>query len=274
MQVACNDALVRFVAVQGGWCVLANLLAPAHVADMSITETDRTLIAAVFEQAALRGWSDVSIADAARSAGIPLGEARARMPGRGAVLMRFGLMADQAALAGVSMSETPRERLFDIVMARFDALQQHRAGVLSLLAALRTDPGTSLLLYGATLRSMKWLLDGAGIPAAGIVGSLRIHGLLALWLYALRAWEADESADLSSTMAAVDRGLDRAIQAENMLPGQHVGASGAPMSPAEAAAEVFEEAGMTGSEADSSEAPNSPDLPLASPFPGPESPTT
>ncbi len=241
---------------------------------MSITETDRTLIAAVFEQAALRGWSDVSIADAARDAGVPLGEARARMPGRGAVLMRFGVMADQAALANVSMSETPRERLFDIVMARFDALQQHRAGVLSLLAALRTDPGASLLLYGATLRSMKWLLDGAGIPATGIVGSLRIHGLLALWLYALRAWEGDESADLSATMAAVDRGLDRAIQAENMLPGQHVGNSGAPMSPAEAAAEVFEEAGLIGDEADGNAAPDGPDLPPAPPSEYPESPLT
>ena len=241
---------------------------------MSITETDRTLIAAVFEQAALRGWSDVSIADAARSAGVPLGEARVRMPGRGAVLMRFGVMADQAALTNVSMSETPRERLFDIVMARFDVLQQHRAGVLSLLAALRTDPGTSLLLYGATLRSMKWLLDGAGIPATGIVGSLRVHGLLALWLYALRAWEGDESADLSATMAAVDRGLDRAIQAENLLPGRNVGATGTPMSPAEEAAAVFEEAGMTGDDASPAAGPGGTDLPPAPPSEYPESPIT
>lgn len=186
---------------------------------MEPTETDKALIAAVFEQAALRGWPDVSIADAARAAGVPLGLARARFPGRGAVLLRFGVMADQAALANVSMAETPRERLFDMLMSRFDVLQSHRAGVLALLAALRTDPGTGMLLYGATLRSMKWLLDGAGIPSTGLVGALRVHGLQALWLYAVRAWEGDESADLSATMAAVDRGLDRAIQAENMLPG-------------------------------------------------------
>ncbi len=239
---------------------------------MSITETDRTLIAAVFAQAALRGWHDVSIADAARDAGVPLAEARTRMPGRGAVLMRFGLMADQMALANVAMTESPRERLFDIVMARFDALQQHRAGMLSLLAALRRDPGTSLLLYGATLQSMKWLLDGAGIPANGLVGALRVHGLTALWLYALRAWEGDESADLSATMAAVDRGLDRAIQAENMLPGHRVGRAGTPPSPAEEAAEVFE------AEPLAEDAPAGPldqtDLPPAPPSSYPESPIT
>ena len=96
-----------------------------------------------------------------------------RFPGRGAVLLRFGVLADQAALAAGSNEPSPRERLFDMVMSRFDALQQHRAGVLQLLRALRFDPATSLLLYSATLRSMKWLLDGAGIPSNGIVGGLR-----------------------------------------------------------------------------------------------------
>ncbi len=192
-------------------------------------EFDRAVVAAVFDQAALRGWREVSLVEAARDAGLDLGRMRARFPGRGAVLLRFGVMADQAALAGSTGAEA-RERLFDMLMLRFDALQGHRAGVLALLSALRTDPATGLLLYGATLRSMKWLLDGAGIPAAGVVGGLRVHGLLALWLYALRAWEADESADLSGTMAAVDRGLDRALQAERMLPGAGRVAGSEPLS--------------------------------------------
>ncbi len=206
---------------------------------MEDKQLDRTLISSVFSQAALRGWADVNIAEAARDAELPLDRVRARFPGRSAVLLRFGVMADQMALAAGSSEPSPRERLFDMVMSRFDALQQNRAGILQLLRAMRTDPATSLLLYGATLRSMKWLLDGASIPTSGLVGALRVHGLLALWLYALRAWEDDESTDLSATMAAVDRGLDRAIQAENMLPNR---------SPAAEAAAVFAEAGLTDEE--------------------------
>ncbi len=231
----------------------------AHVPGMEDQQLDQTLIAAVFNQAALRGWADVNIAEAARDAGLPLGQVRARFPGRGAVLLRFGVMADQAALAAGSSEPSPRERLFDMVMSRFDALQQHRAGILQLLRAMRTDPATSMLLYGATLRSMKWLLDGASIPSTGIVGGLRVHGLLALWLYAVRAWESDDSPDLSATMAAVDRGLDRAIQAENMLPGR---------SPAEEAAAVFTDAGLTDDDAATEASPPEP----ASPQPKPDTP--
>jgi hypothetical protein len=174
----------------------------------------------VFEQAALRGWAEVSLVEAARDSGLELARVRARFPGRAAVLMRFGVIADQAALAGAAVEGTARERLFDMLMNRFEALQAHRGGIMALLVALRTDPATALLLYGGTLRSMKWLLEAAGVPTTGLVGQLRVHGLTALWLYALRAWERDESADLSTTMAAVDRGLDRAMQVERGLPGR------------------------------------------------------
>ncbi len=186
---------------------------------MDTNEFDKAVVAAVFQQAGLVGWADTSLVDAAREAGLDLARLRIRFPGKDALLLRFGTMADQAALAASQSEGSPRERLFDLLMARFDQLQQHRGGMLSLIAALRTDPATTLLLYGATLRSMRWMLDAAGIPTGGVTGVLRVHGLLAVWAYALRAWERDEGADLPATMAAVDRALDRAIQAEGMLPG-------------------------------------------------------
>ena len=81
--------------------------------------------------------------------------------------MRFGRLADAAALTGVSDEGPRRDRLFDMLMRRIDALQQHRAGVLALLRALPVDPCLALLLAAANLRSMRWMLEGAGISAVG-----------------------------------------------------------------------------------------------------------
>lgn len=179
---------------------------------------DAAVVAAVFMQAGLIGWRDTSLVESCREAGLDLPRVRMRFPGKTAVLLRFGVMADQAALAATPSTGIPRDRLFDAIMARFDQLQAHRDGILALTEALRFDPGTTFLLYGATLRSMKWMLDAAGIPSQGLTGQLRIHGLLAVWAYALRAWERDQGSDLPATMAAVDRALDRALQAEGLLP--------------------------------------------------------
>jgi hypothetical protein len=186
---------------------------------MDTNEFDKAVVSAVFAAAGLVGWRETSLVAAAQDAGLDLVRLRVRFPGKTAVLLRFGVLADQAALAAMQPGGTPRERLFDLVMARFDFLQTHRLGVLAVIEALRTDPGTALMLWGATLRSMRWLLAAAAIPTGGITGALRIQGAGALWAYTLRAWEKDDSPDMSATMAALDRALDRAIQAEEMLPG-------------------------------------------------------
>ncbi len=180
---------------------------------MDDTEFDRALIAAAFDRAATHGWLRVSVPEAARAAGLDLALARARIPGRCALLRRFGTLADQAALAGIGDGPA-RDQLFDIVMRRIDVLQTHRGGVTALLRALPFDPMAALVLASASLGSMAWLLHGAGIEAGGIKGRLRAKAMLAVWLWTVRAWQRDTSEDLSATMAALDQALTRAEQAE------------------------------------------------------------
>ena len=123
------------------------------------------------------------------------------------ILVRFGRLADQAALADAAADGPVRDRLFDLLMRRIDTLQSHRAGVLALLRALPAEPPTALLLALATRRSMRWMLDAAGVPTAGVRGELRVRGLVAVWLWTIRAWRADETEDLAATMAALDAAL-------------------------------------------------------------------
>lgn len=184
---------------------------------MDDAEFDRVLIAAAFQVAAEKGWRSLSVAGAARAAGLPLARARERFPGRAAVLLQFGRQADQSALAEAPADGPIRDRLFDLLMRRVDALQAHRAGVLALLRALPTEPPTALLLTLATRRSMRWMLEAAGASTASINGELRVRGLLAVWLWTVRAWRSDETEDLGHTMAALDTALSRAEQAAEWL---------------------------------------------------------
>ena len=184
---------------------------------MDDAEFDRALITSAFNLAAERGWHRTSIARAARHAGLALDRARLRFPNRAVLLMRFGRLADAAALTGISDEGSRRDRLFDILMRRLDALQNHRAGVLALLRALPANPCLALMLGAANLRSMRWMLEGAGISAAGPIGALRAKGLLAVWLWTLRAWQRDATDDLSATMAALDQALSRAEDAMGWL---------------------------------------------------------
>lgn len=187
---------------------------------MSDTDFDTALVTAAFRLAGDQGWRDINVVAAAREGGLPLVEARDRFPSRAAILLRFGRLADQAALIDASTEGTVRDRLFDLLMRRFDVMQTHRTGVKALLRYLPTHPPTALLLACATKRSMRWMLQAAGIPATGVRGEIQVRGLLAVWLWGIRAWERDESEDLSGTMAAVDTALQRAERAASWLHGR------------------------------------------------------
>jgi ubiquinone biosynthesis protein COQ9 len=186
---------------------------------MTGSEFDTALVTAAFRLAAEDGWRKVSVASAARAAGLSLAEARGRFPSRAAILLRFGQLADQAALLDAPSRGPVRDRLFDLLMRRFDMLQAHRSGVQALLRSLPTDPPTALLLACETRRSMRWMLQGAGVSATGPRGGLQVRGLVAAWLWAVRAWDRDESEDLSGTMAAIDTALQRAEQISAWLHG-------------------------------------------------------
>ena len=187
---------------------------------MTDSDFDGALIAGAFRVAAEEGWRKVSVVSSARAAGLPLPEARARFPARATILLRFGRMADQAALMGAEAEGPVRDRLFDLLMRRFDALQQHRAGVLALMHALPSDPPAAAMLACATRRSMRWMLQAAGVSASGLRGEMQIRGLMAVWLWALRAWTRDETSDMSATMVALDNALARADQAAGWVFGR------------------------------------------------------
>lgn len=186
---------------------------------MTNTESDAAVVSAALRLAAESGWRRVTVANAARAAGVPLQEARVRFPSRNVILLRFGAMADQAALTDAPAEGPLRDRLFDLLMRRFDAFQMHREGLISVLRALPYDPPLALMLGLATERSMRWMLEAAGADLSGPRGCLTIKGCVGVWLWTLRAWERDPSEDISGTMAALDTALQRAEQMADRMRG-------------------------------------------------------
>ncbi|MGA3003951.1 MAG: TetR family transcriptional regulator [Acetobacteraceae bacterium] len=187
---------------------------------MSGSDFEQALVAAAFQRAAEVGWTRLTIVDAARAAGLSLAEARVRFPSKLALLRRFGAMLDEAALLAAPAEGPPRDRLFDLLMSRFDAMKPHRSGLRALLRHLPGDPALVVALSCATRRSMRWMLQAAGISTVGLRGELRVRGLIAVWLWALRAFERDATDDLAPTMAALDAALQRVQAAAGWLAGE------------------------------------------------------
>ncbi len=189
------------------------------------------LINAALVLAARDGWRHVTMAAIAEEAGLSLAEALTAFADKNEVLAGFLWRVDQAVLAGgnkADVGETPRDRLFDILMRRLDALTPHKAGLAAVLCDLRREPMSALCHLSRLNGSMRMMLDAVSINSSGPCGALRAKGLAVIYANTLRVWLDDEGSDQAATMAALDRGL---IQAERLmrlfLPGRLKGDPGA-----------------------------------------------
>jgi len=159
---------------------------------------------------ARQGWRRLSLADIAAEAGLPILRVYRLFSSKPAILCGFFRRIDEAVLAEPpegEPDERPRDRVFDLLMRRFDALQPHRAALDVLARELPTDPLAALAAGAGLLRSMRWMLEAAGISAEGLGGVVAVKLTGAAYLATSRVWRRDQSPDLATTMAALDRRL-------------------------------------------------------------------
>ena len=177
-----------------------------------VSAKDRVIDAAL-ALAGKMGWDMTTLGDIAADAGITLGELSEIFEDKTDILVAYGRRLDRQMLDAIGApdpSVPERERLFDVIMERFDLIGQNREGVVSILKSFTGDPKQAVISLPHLGRSMTWTLEAAGIDTNGLKGAARIAGVTGIYLLVLRTWMNDDSADLSKTMAALDRQLDRA----------------------------------------------------------------
>lgn len=168
--------------------------------------------AAALRLSAIKSWRDLTLDEIAVEAGIELSVLAEHYTCKPEILDGFERMIDRRMLAGAAagdIGDSPRDRIFDIIMERFDALLPYREGIARIAREILFDPASGLVLAMALPRSVAWMFAGARIPLSGPSMPVKLAALTGLYLSVFRVWLKDEDQDLSKTMAALDRQLDK-----------------------------------------------------------------
>ena len=183
--------------------------------------TDREKIVAAFlTLLADERFESIGLADVAAQAGVSLAQLRDEFPSMLAILAAHIKATDRAVLAAdiSDMAEEPeRERLFDVLMRRIEALAPHKEALRSLLRSAMRDPGLALALNAMAVRSQQWMLAAADISSSGPRGLVRAQGLALLFARALRTFVDDDDEGHARTMAVLDRELARGARWVGLL---------------------------------------------------------
>lgn len=171
----------------------------------------RDLARAALALAAGGAWKEVTLARLAAAAGRPLAELY------GASLWEAVDCAeeafDRAIAEGVDKldpKQSVRDRLFELIMRRFEAMEPHRAAVLAMEQGVDRDPTLLASQHQRHVRCARWVLALAGLEADGMTGQARAQGLGVIIGQARAAWRGDDAGDFARTMASLDKNLRRA----------------------------------------------------------------
>jgi hypothetical protein len=166
---------------------------------------------AALDLAASRAWSDIPLADIAAKAKLTLADFHGVASREDLVEALDGWLDKAMSAEGVPDETSARERLFEVIMRRFEAMEPHRAGLTELLKFRETSLTHVVRLPQHRHASAAWALASAGLDDdAGAPASLKRIAIAFVIAQTERAWRRDRDGDFALTMAALDKGLRRA----------------------------------------------------------------
>lgn len=178
-------------------------------------------VQAALKLAELEKWGSITLAQIAEEAGLTLKDFHGRADKddlTAAVETTFDAGMSEGS---IEADETARTRLFDVIMMRFEVMEDVRDGAMSYLRWRdRSLDGLALRLK-ARADTAKWALACAGLDGASqLPRGVQIAALGWAISRAERAWRQETSADLSRTMAALDAELIKIEERMEWLQGR------------------------------------------------------
>jgi AcrR family transcriptional regulator len=176
---------------------------------MTKTAQDTKLADAALKLLAKTAWNDLTLADVAKAAKIPLPSLQS-LGGKqaliGLMLQKFG--AETASRHTPEKNAAAKDRVLEVAMTWFEINAARKPAIRSLYDGLKFDPVTLLSQRAEFVAAAGWLLTLADADT-GPALPVRTLGFAAIMLRAIGAW-LDDDADMSRTMARLDSDLSRA----------------------------------------------------------------
>ena len=118
---------------------------------------------------------------------------------------------DQILIAVKSVDKsTSRDMLFEIIMLRFDLLNQYRKPILKIFNIFKYQPKNFIFLLPSFIKSISIIAKVANIETNGIKGNIKIKGILVVYFSTFLTWIKDEDSSLDKTMTSLDNYLNKA----------------------------------------------------------------
>lgn len=180
------------------------------------SELAHRIVDTAVELAEKESWESVRLHQVAMAMGIDLADIRRHFREKDELIDAWFDQADDAVLAlsgsGDLAQLSARERLFRLIMAWLDALEEHRRVSRQMILA-KLEPGHLHIQIPALIRisrTVQWIREGALLEDAGLRRALMETAVTSLYLTTFIAWMNEDAPGSPRTRRLLDGLLARA----------------------------------------------------------------
>ena len=160
------------------------------------------------------GWKKFSFEKLARNQKVDSKKVKMMFRNKIGFLKAFSLMIDEKVINKLNFEEFKnnkvKDNLFELIMLRFEELNDYKVGLKNLLNDLKSSPFDFKKVTRNIFDSMELFLDIAKGKENYFFDFIKINIIFIIYSYTFNVWLNDKSEDMNITMAELDKWLSQA----------------------------------------------------------------
>ena len=160
------------------------------------------------------GWKKFSFEKLARNQKVDSKKVKMMFRNKIGFLKAFSLMIDEKVINKLNFEEFKnnkvKDNLFELIMLRFEELNDYKVGLKNLLNDLKSSPFDFKKVTRNIFDSMELFLDIAKGKENYFFDFIKINIIFIIYSYTFNVWLDDKSEDMNITMAELDKWLSQA----------------------------------------------------------------
>ena len=188
---------------------------------MKTNNREHELIKEAFVVIERVGWDKFSLLDLLKKEKITEKEVNSFFKNKSDVIDKFSIMIDSVVESKINIDDfrisSKKDNLFELIMIRLEEMKIYKKSLKKIIESAKKNPILLSRISNNVMNTMDFYLELTSCYNDTPIDFLKKNTLFFIYSFAFRTWLKDETDDLASTMAELDRLLTMSEMVEKKI---------------------------------------------------------
>ena len=188
---------------------------------MKTNNREHDLIKEAFVVIERVGWDKFSLLDLLKKEKITEKEVNSFFKNKSDVIDKFSIMIDSVVESKINVDDfrisSKKDNLFELIMIRLEEMKIYKKSLKKIIDSAKKNPTLLSRISNNVMNTLDFYLELTSCYNDTPIDFLKKNTLFFIYSFSFRTWLKDETDDLASTMAELDRLLTMSEMAEKKI---------------------------------------------------------